>query len=117
MVDMCFLDIDAYHKGQGWEETCSTNAWDNLTTLRITAQFSGGVEAFINQWDEGLEEVIELGWQQNELLEKTLFKDSVQDIYYTPILAGLDMMEPHDRIENEEMWWRSEVQTQGPISP
>ena len=52
-----FLDIDVYHKFQGSKETCATNTWDKLTSLRLTDQFPGGPESFINQWYEGIEEL------------------------------------------------------------
>ena len=41
-VRYVFLDIDAYQRSQGSEKTCATNAWDELTSLRITDQFRGG---------------------------------------------------------------------------
>ena len=41
----------------------------------------------------------DMGQKPNELVEKTLFKERIQDVDYTPILAGLDMMEPSSRIQ------------------
>ena len=35
-------NIDTYHKVQVSEETCNTNACDNLTYLNVTVQFTGG---------------------------------------------------------------------------
>ena len=56
-------------------------------------------EAFINQWDEGIEEFRELEQKTNYCMEKTLFKELIQDVDYTPILSGLDIMETHAIIE------------------
>ena len=44
-----YLDIDAYQRGQGPEETYATNFWNKLTSLSLTDQFTGVVEVFINQ--------------------------------------------------------------------
>ena len=38
--------------------------------------------------------------QSKYLTEKTLFKDSIHDIDYTPVLAGIYMMEPATGIEH-----------------
>ena len=45
-----FLDIDDYKQSKFSEETCVTNDWDKFTSLRPISKFSGGKEAFINQW-------------------------------------------------------------------
>ena len=37
-----FLDSNTHKQVQGSEKTCATNAWDELTSLRITDQFRGG---------------------------------------------------------------------------
>ena len=50
-----FLGIDAYQRGQGSEKTCAIDVWGKLTSLMITSQFPGRSEAFINQWEEGIE--------------------------------------------------------------
>ena len=43
--------------------------------------------------------MIYIGNKPNEFTEKTLFKESMQDVDYTPILAGIGMMDPPDSIE------------------
>ena len=35
-----------------------------------------------------------MGQQPIDFTEKKIFKESIQDVYYTPILAVFDMMEP-----------------------
>ena len=37
-----FIEIYSYQKGQGSDETWSTNACKNLTSLKIIDQFQGG---------------------------------------------------------------------------
>ena len=54
-VVVAFIDIGSNQRGQVSEKTCDTYTGDNITSLKFTAQFPGGAEAFINQWDKGIE--------------------------------------------------------------
>ena len=47
-----FLDIDPHQEVQGSDQTCTTNAWYKFISFNLTNKFPGGVESFINQWDE-----------------------------------------------------------------
>ena len=86
------LDIDAYQQGQGLEETYATNTWYKLKYLKLTTQFTGEAEAFINQWDEGIEELRDIVQQPGDFTEKTLAKERIHYIDYTPVLDRLDMI-------------------------
>ena len=61
--------------------------------------FQGGGGALINQWYKGIEELKDLGQQPKKFMEKTIFKEIIQDIAYNPILAELEMIDPTVRIE------------------
>ena len=63
-----FLDIDDCQKVQVPKETCDTNAWYNITSLKLTVQFPGTGEALINQWDEYIDGLRYLGKQPNEYI-------------------------------------------------
>ena len=43
-----FLHLDKHQRGQGCEETCANNAFEELQALRLTPQFPGEAEAFVN---------------------------------------------------------------------
>ena len=43
--------------------------------------------------------MIFLAQKPNNLVDKTLFKEHTQDVDYTPVLSGLDMMDPPSIIE------------------
>ena len=72
-----FIDINAYQKGRGSEGTCATNAWDKLTFLNLTTQFTGVTEDCIKQWCEGIEELRDMGQKFNNFMKKDLFKDLI----------------------------------------
>ena len=56
-----FLNIDTYKKGKGLNNTCDTNTDYKIKYINITSQFTGGKEAFINQWSEIIQELRYLG--------------------------------------------------------
>ena len=58
-----------------------------------------GGGAFINQWDEAIQDMRELGQKPNDFMEKILFKEWVYDIDYTPILYVIIMMDPPSNID------------------
>ena len=41
-----------------------------------------------------------MGQQPNDSMEKQIFKERIQDIDYTPILSGIDIMYPPASIEH-----------------
>ena len=51
-----------------------------------------GAEASVKQLDKSMEDLREMGKQPNFFTEKTLFKEFIDDIDYTPILYLLYMM-------------------------
>ena len=56
------------------------------------------MDSFIKQRDEEIEELIELEQQPRKFMDKTLYKELIQDVDYTLILDGQRMMDPTDRI-------------------
>ena len=59
----------------------------------------GGSEAFIDQWDEPIEELKEMVQQYHEFMENTIFKKCIHGIYYTAIIYVINMMYLHANIE------------------
>ena len=55
-----FLHLDRHQRGQGCEETCATNAFEELQALRLTPQYPGGAEQLVNNWDDSIIKLEEL---------------------------------------------------------
>ena len=94
-----FLALDLHQRGQGCEETCATNAFDELLGLRLTPNFPGGAEAFVNKWDETIRKLEDLDQgahkiRPSEWLEKTLFKESIKDSDFDSVLTTLNAISP-----------------------
>lgn len=104
-----YLALDKYQKGQGSEETCATNAYTDLTSLRLTSNFPGGVETFLAKWDEAIIKLEELGQRPNEFMERTFLKERILDPGYANTIDNLDMMVPAPSIET----CKSEIRRQG----
>ena len=64
----CLIDIDAYQQGQVSRTICATNAWKNITSLNLAAQFSWVEESLIRQWDEVIEDLIDMEEKPNECM-------------------------------------------------
>ena len=94
-----FLDIDAYQTGQGSEEQCASNAWEELMKLHLTPNTPGGVERFLSQWDETISKLRDIKQAPTPFLEKTMFKKSIIDPEYKSALTALDMQKPPPTIE------------------
>ena len=89
-----FLDLDAYQKGQGCEETCATTAIERLHAMRLTPNYPGGSETFLAKWDEYIEELREIQHAPDEFYERTHLKQAIIDPDYKVVLSQLDLMEP-----------------------
>ena len=86
-----FLELDAYQKGQGSEETCAEDAWGRLNKLKLTPLYSGGVEKFLGDWDDVAEDLQDVGQVPNDFLEWTLLKAAILDEEFQGVITNLDM--------------------------
>ena len=55
-----WLEIDIYQLGEGCEETCASNAWDELNSLKLTSSTPGGAETFLNKWNAAIKRLEDL---------------------------------------------------------
>lgn len=85
-----FLHLDSHQKGQGSDETCATNAWDKLSALVLMHTFPVGVEAFFGKWGGAIVDLDEVGQAPSEFTDRTLFKQSINDLDYSGVLTNLD---------------------------
>ena len=73
-----------YQRGEGCEDTCTSNDWDELSTLNPKPNFPGGIEAFLNKWNEAIQALEDLDRRSgrirtSEFLERTVLKEAVVD--------------------------------------
>ena len=68
-----WLALEKQQKGKGCEETCATNALDDLKDLKLTTNYPGGAETSINKWDKIIQTLEEL-------------ENSIQN-YFKPLLS------------------------------
>ena len=96
-----WLALENCQKGEGCEETCATNALDDLRDLKLTPNYPGGAEAFISKWDEIIQTLEELNrgtknpseWKKpSKFLERSLFKEAIVDPDFEIIITNLDML-------------------------
>ena len=109
-----FLALDLHQRGQGCEETCATNAFDELLNLSLTPHFPGGAEAFVNKWDNAIRKLEDLDGgskriRPTEWLEKTLFKGAIKDKEYDSVLTTLNALTPPASLDK----CKSEIRKKG----
>ena len=109
-----YLHLDKHQRGQGCKETCATNAFNELHLLKLTPQFPGGAEAFVNLWDDTISKLEELDNGTNQIkptvwTERTMFKNAIVDPEYKNVLANLTMMSPPPSLEK----CKSEIRKHG----
>ena len=90
---MAFIEVDTYQKGQGSNEVCTANAWDELNNLKLTSVYPGGVETFLAKWEDALDKLQDVNQAPTEFLERTLLKNAIEDEEYSAVLTGLDLLE------------------------
>ena len=88
-----FLEIDTYQRGQGSEEVCASNAWDELSNMKLTSVYPGGMGTFLAKWEDAVDKLRDVNQAPNEFLERTLLKSAIQDEDYASVLTGLDLMD------------------------
>ena len=94
-----FLELDAFQRGQGSNETCATNSWTKLNRLKLTSTFPGGVEAFLGKWGDVIEELTDVKQAPNEFLERTLLKQAILDDAYSSVITNLSMTKPPPTVD------------------
>ena len=98
-----FLDIDTYQRGQGSEEQCATNAWDELMQTKLTPNSPGGVEQFLAQWEDIMSKLRDIKEAPSPFLELTLFKKNIKDPEYKETLRAIDVQQPPLPIDSVKM--------------
>ena len=91
-----YININLYQAKQLSENTIyAATVGSKLISLKLANQLPEGANAFINQWGEVIEELRALQNSPNFFV-KTLFKNRIQDIFYTAILNRLEMFKPSE---------------------
>ena len=74
----------------------------NLTYITITDQLPEGSDDLINKWYGFTENLITLQQKPSAFLSKHS-KEIIHDLFYTPILSGLDILDLPENIKPGHM--------------
>ena len=77
----------------------AANAWAEPNSLKLTPVYPGGAEVFLAKWEDAIDKLRDVGQAPNKFLERTLFKDAIEDADYSPVLTGLDLMDVLPSVE------------------
>ena len=65
-----------------------------MNNLKLTPTFPGGVETFLGNQEDAIEDLLDVKQATNDLLERTLLKAAIVDERYQTVITNLDMMKP-----------------------
>ena len=65
-----------------------------MNNIKLTPTFSGGVETFLGNWEDAIEDLQDVRQAPNKFLARTLLKSAIVDERYQTVTTNLDMMKP-----------------------
>ena len=65
-----------------------------MKNLKLSPTFPGGVETFLGNWEDVIEDLQDVKQASNDFLERTLLKAAIVDESYQTAITNLDMVKP-----------------------